>query len=231
MGGALGHHGPGVTSPLSRRRSPSVSGVAWKGTRAIVSSARTCAAGETQHSLAPCSWRATHRGSYRADQRRTVVARGVVDCSGTSARSSTDRASDYGSEGWGFESLRARPGQRPLTASGRGLFWCHWEPCWEPQRPIQVRTVPGSWTRRRRAGPLRPGARKTSLVIVMLACPRISDTTCRGVPWASISEAPECRSSCGCQWPSPARLHSLAKAREKFSGSSGAPVSLAKINP
>ena len=26
----------------------------------------------------------------------------------TSARSSTDRASDYGSEGWGFESLRAR---------------------------------------------------------------------------------------------------------------------------
>src|ERR1700730_17455635 len=33
---------------------------------------------------------------------------------GTSARSSTDRASDYGSEGWGFESLRARPGQRPV---------------------------------------------------------------------------------------------------------------------
>src|SRR5262249_10181388 len=28
--------------------------------------------------------------------------------SGTGARSSTDRASDYGSEGWGFESLRAR---------------------------------------------------------------------------------------------------------------------------
>src|SRR3954462_1877839 len=26
----------------------------------------------------------------------------------TCARSSTDRASDYGSEGWGFESLRAR---------------------------------------------------------------------------------------------------------------------------
>ena len=29
------------------------------------------------------------------------------------ARSSTDRASDYGSEGWGFESLRARR-QRPV---------------------------------------------------------------------------------------------------------------------
>jgi hypothetical protein len=27
-------------------------------------------------------------------------------------------------------------------------------------------------------------------VIVMLACPKISDTTCNGVPWASISEAP-----------------------------------------
>ena len=30
--------------------------------------------------------------------------------------------SHYGSEGWGFESLRARPGQRPLTRSGRGLL-------------------------------------------------------------------------------------------------------------
>src|SRR5215468_2133673 len=28
----------------------------------------------------------------------------------------------YGSEGWGFESLRARPGHRPLPALGRGLF-------------------------------------------------------------------------------------------------------------
>jgi len=55
----------------------------------------------------------------------------------------------------------------------------------------------------------------TSFVMVMLACPKISDTTCSGVPWASISEAPECRSSCGCQRPSPALLHSLAKgARE-----------------
>lgn len=29
----------------------------------------------------------------------------------------------------------------------------------------------------------------TSLVIAMLACPRTSETTWRGVPWASISEA------------------------------------------
>ena len=42
----------------------------------------------------------------------TVLARRAVDCAAPSARSSTDRASDYGSEGWGFESLRARPGQR-----------------------------------------------------------------------------------------------------------------------
>jgi hypothetical protein len=28
----------------------------------------------------------------------------------------------YGSEGWGFESLRARPGQRPLARPRRGLF-------------------------------------------------------------------------------------------------------------
>src|SRR5579859_44594 len=34
----------------------------------------------------------------------------------TCARSSTDRASDYGSEGWGFESLRARPGQSPFPS-------------------------------------------------------------------------------------------------------------------
>jgi hypothetical protein len=34
-----------------------------------------------------------------------------------SARSSTDRASDYGSEGWGFESLRARS-----VSAGQALF-------------------------------------------------------------------------------------------------------------
>ena len=40
---------------------------------------------------------------------RAVVRCGPrVDCSPASARSSMDRASDYGSEGWGFDSLRAR---------------------------------------------------------------------------------------------------------------------------
>ena len=37
----------------------------------------------------------------------------------TRARSSTDRASDYGSEGWGFESLRAR----------HKVFTFQWGPC------------------------------------------------------------------------------------------------------
>ena len=30
----------------------------------------------------------------------------------------------------------------------------------------------------------------TSFVMVMLVWPRISETTCSGVPWASMSEAP-----------------------------------------
>ena len=33
-----------------------------------------------------------------------------------------DRASSYGSEGWGFESLRARPGHRPLPIMGGALL-------------------------------------------------------------------------------------------------------------
>ena len=38
------------------------------------------------------------------------------------ARSSTDRASDYGSEGWGFESLRAHKGKpRLILCIGRGF--------------------------------------------------------------------------------------------------------------
>src|ERR1700757_4789781 len=41
----------------------------------------------------------------------------------TGARSSTDRASDYGSEGWGFESLRARTAQRPFPSLWRRLCW------------------------------------------------------------------------------------------------------------
>ena len=51
------------------------------------------------------------------------------------ARSSTDRASDYGSEGWGFESLRARQVTRPLSGPER-LFLAPWEPRWEPRARV-----------------------------------------------------------------------------------------------
>jgi hypothetical protein len=36
-------------------------------------------------------------------------------------------------------------------------------------------------------------------------------------------EVPEWRSSCGCQWPSPARSHSRAKECEKLPGCIGVP--------
>ena len=52
----------------------------------------------------------------------TTWTRGAVNCLGTRARSSTDRASDYGSEGWGFESLRARPAHRPFRLSAAALL-------------------------------------------------------------------------------------------------------------
>jgi hypothetical protein len=67
----------------------------------------------------------------------TTKALDAVCCS-VCARSSTDRASDYGSEGWGFESLRARkcssrsdaiykPKGRSLLRLGTGLLShpCH----------------------------------------------------------------------------------------------------------
>src|ERR1700722_6391903 len=51
----------------------------------------------------------------------TTTALDAVCCS-VCARSSTDRASDYGSEGWGFESLRARACQRPVPILGPASF-------------------------------------------------------------------------------------------------------------
>ena len=44
-------------------------------------------------------------------------------CLSRCARSSTDRASDYGSEGWGFESLRARTSEAG-SDHGTGLLSC-----------------------------------------------------------------------------------------------------------
>ena len=47
-----------------------------------------------------------------------------------SARSSTDRASDYGSEGWGFESLRARNIKRRLSCGNVDQPPCCFCPLW-----------------------------------------------------------------------------------------------------
>jgi hypothetical protein len=50
---------------------------------------------------------------------------GCVTCTGRRYQDGTPPggrgARDYGSEGWGFESLRARPGQRPLPVA-EGAF-------------------------------------------------------------------------------------------------------------
>jgi hypothetical protein len=48
-------------------------------------------------------------------------------------------ASSYGSEGWGFESLRARPAQRPVANRQRAFL-----PLWEPRAHVSPRTAPGS---------------------------------------------------------------------------------------
>lgn len=60
------------------------------------------------------------RGDFAVQGRcASVSSRFEARRFGPSARSLTDRASDYGSEGWGFESLRARQPRRVTHASGR----------------------------------------------------------------------------------------------------------------
>jgi hypothetical protein len=44
-----------------------------------------------------------------------------------SARSSMDRASDYGSEGWGFDSLRARIPLAPIPQASEELDRRHFQ--------------------------------------------------------------------------------------------------------
>ena len=98
--------------------------------------------------VAACASVAPRSISSRGE--RTVgsssVAGGSSPCVDPCARSSTDRASDYGSEGWGFESLRARsvlrqttgprpaetlPGAYSCPASGRCVLGV-WAPRWAP---------------------------------------------------------------------------------------------------
>jgi len=108
------------------------------------------------------------------------------------------RTGIYGSEGWGFESLRARSGQRPVARPAAGFLVALGATLGATgtrQPPNRARLIDSAAAR------LSPSSRcpYTSLVMAMLACPSTSETTCSGVPWASISEAPEWRSSCGCQ--------------------------------
>ena len=65
--------------------------------------------------------------AFRTPSQRSAIlvqSCGRATChSRSGARSSTDRASDYGSEGWGFESLRARrglPRSAPVFPADRG---------------------------------------------------------------------------------------------------------------
>jgi hypothetical protein len=62
----------------------------------------------------------------------------------------------------------------------------------------------------------------------MLALRRISDTTCRGVPWASMRDAPECATrEDACGRGLRARIGALTSARN-CRGSIGVPTALAK---
>src|SRR5215207_1162347 len=57
----------------------------------------------------------------------------------TCTRGSTDRASDYGSEGWEFESPRVR--ERPLTSTNAG-----WRPFSCPEGYLHSATLPSNLT-------------------------------------------------------------------------------------
>jgi hypothetical protein len=69
----------------------------------------------------------SHAGSH-ADERPCSSPDGCEQREATNPRSRTDMNERgcphwiYGSEGWRFESLRTRPGQRRLTSSGRGTL-------------------------------------------------------------------------------------------------------------
>ena len=65
------------------------------------------------------------------------------------ARSSTDRASDYGSEGWGFESLRARSVGRASQVEFRLLLGFLWR--WRRRRAKRWRRRDRRWCRKRRS--------------------------------------------------------------------------------
>jgi hypothetical protein len=55
-----------------------------------------------------------------------------------SAQVTDARGTVYGSEGWGFESLRARPGQQPIAILGRPLLLPKLLPKWPSSGPKQL---------------------------------------------------------------------------------------------
>jgi len=95
----------------------------------------------------------------------------------------------YGSEGWGFESLRARPAHRPLARPAGGflvVLGATLGATRASQPPNRARLIDSAAARP------SPSSRcpYTSLVIAILACPSTSETTCSGVLWASILKRP-----------------------------------------
>ncbi len=84
-----------------------------------------------------------------------------------SARSSMDRASDYGSEGWGFESLRARSGPPSVRSTGGGSAFVESTPsgvlfsCPPRRRRGQTSPTPHASTRLTRSAASPPTARST----------------------------------------------------------------------
>jgi hypothetical protein len=109
----------------------------------------------------------------------------------TRARSSTDRASDYGSEGWGFESLRARPAQRPLPIMEGALLIT---------RLLQRGLRCGRYDAGEDVGSLgelvADDVRYTRSVIEGSAWPSRAATTCTGTPASSRVVAWTCLRSC-----------------------------------
>jgi hypothetical protein len=120
----------------------------------------------------------------------TTKALDAVCCS-VCARSSTDRASDYGSEGWGFESLRARQGHRPAARPAAGFFFGR----------VRVH-IPseGDAGRPEHLGPLAARSRRVLSAAAAWRPPeplhRLGATAAgfrraaRGVPHAALTEAP-----------------------------------------
>jgi hypothetical protein len=131
----------------------------------------------------------------------------------------------YGSEGWGFESLRARPGQRPVAHPAAGFLAVLGATLGETrtyQPPNSTRLIDSAAAR------LSPSSRcpYTSLVMAMLACPSTSETTCSGVPGPASARRPSGVAHADANDPGPpARTACRARCCRSLTTSSGVSVS------